>query len=45
MTVESLGYWVFQPDKQDEVCMSGKLHGAHEGGSVTGQENNVKKNK
>lgn len=38
MTTKSLGYCVLQPEKQDEVCMNGKLHRAHGGGSVTGPQ-------
>lgn len=26
--LESLEYWLLQPDKHNEVCMNGELHGA-----------------
>lgn len=28
MKLESLGYWLLQPDKHNEVCMGGELLGA-----------------
>jgi len=38
MTVESFGNWVFQPEKQADVCTNGKLPRDCEGGSVTGPQ-------